>query len=141
MELPDPDEEVRAVEDDAGASPAVPADQPFYTIGQVAQLLDVPAAQLRRLDALEIVQPDRTEGNQRRYSAREIERLREVITLGEEGVTLPGVRKILELRRRVGELEDQLSRQADELADARRDAGLGARGEAGAAAPGAGHEG
>uniref|UniRef100_UPI0019150223 MerR family transcriptional regulator n=1 Tax=Puerhibacterium puerhi TaxID=2692623 RepID=UPI0019150223 len=79
------------------------SDEPFYTIGQVAALLDVPAAQLRRLDALEIVQPDRSQGNQRRYSADEIERLREVIQLGEEGVTLPGVRKILELRRQVGE--------------------------------------
>lgn len=91
----------------------VPDDEPFYTIGQVAALLDVPAAQLRRLDSLEIVQPDRSQGNQRRYTAQEIDRLREVIALGEEGVTLPGVRKILELRRRVDELEERLARRDD----------------------------
>jgi MerR family transcriptional regulator/heat shock protein HspR len=107
------------------ATHRIRSDEPFYTIGQVAALLDVPAAQLRRLDTLQIVRPDRSEGNQRRYSADEIERLREVIQLGEEGVTLPGVRKILELRRQVGELEERLARQADELEDARRARGAG----------------
>ncbi|MGV9769469.1 MerR family transcriptional regulator [Microbacterium sp. NPDC003461] len=100
--------------DDARTTDRILSDEPFYTIGQVATLLGVPAAQLRRLDALEIVQPDRSRGNQRRYSADEIERLREVLALGEEGVTLPGVRKILELRRRVDELEDRLARQTDD---------------------------
>lgn len=97
-----------AVRDEDGhAGPA--HDAPFYTIGQVAALLNVPAAQLRRLDDLELVQPDRSEGNQRRYSKDEIERLREVIELTDEGVTLPGVRKVLELRRRVDELEHELA--------------------------------
>ncbi len=109
----------------ARATDRIRSDEPFYTTGQVAALLDVPAAQLRRLDTLEIVQPDRSQGNQRRYSADEIERLREVIRLGEEGVTLPGVRMILELRRRVDELEERLARQTHELEDARRARGAG----------------
>jgi len=96
-----------ARDEDGHAGPA--RDTPFYTIGQVATLLKVPAAQLRRLDDLEFVQPDRSEGNQRRYSQDEIERLREVIELTGEGVTLPGVRKVLELRRRVDELEHELA--------------------------------
>ncbi|WP_261164741.1 MerR family transcriptional regulator [Microbacterium sp. Marseille-Q6965] len=109
-----------AAQGDGRATERILSDEPFYTIGQVATLLGVPAAQLRRLDAFEIVQPDRSQGNQRRYSADEIERLREVLRLGEEGVSLPGVRRILELRRRVDELEDRLARQSDELAAARR---------------------
>jgi MerR family transcriptional regulator/heat shock protein HspR len=92
----------------ASAPPAA-HDVPFYTIGQVATLLDVPPAQLRRLDELEVVQPERSEGNQRRYTQDEIDRLREVIELTDEGVTLAGVRKVLELRRRVDELERQLA--------------------------------
>jgi len=84
-------------------------DVPFYTIGQVASLLDVPQAQLRRLDDLEVVQPERSTGNQRRYTQDEIDRLREVIELTDEGVTLAGIRKVLELRRRVDELEQQLA--------------------------------
>lgn len=114
------DDATRPAADADRTTDRIRSDEPFYTIGQVSALLEVPAAQLRRLDALEIVQPDRSQGNQRRYSADEIERLREVIALGEEGVTLPGVRKILELRRRVGELEAEVARQAVELHDARR---------------------
>jgi MerR family transcriptional regulator/heat shock protein HspR len=84
-------------------------DVPFYTIGQVATLLDVPQAQLRRLDELAVVQPGRSTGNQRRYTQDEIDRLREVIELSDEGVTLAGIRKVLELRRRVDELERLLA--------------------------------
>ena len=96
----------------AGATPPTgptARDVPFYTIGQVATLLDVPQAQLRRLDELEVVQPGRSTGNQRRYTQDEIDRLREVIELTGEGVTLAGIRKVLELRRRVDELERLLA--------------------------------
>ncbi|GAA4161306.1 hypothetical protein GCM10022286_18620 [Gryllotalpicola daejeonensis] len=100
-------ERAAGASDDAQRGPA--HDVPFYTIGQVATLLDVPQAQLRRLDDLEVVQPERSTGNQRRYTQDEIDRLREVIELTDEGVTLPGIRKVLELRRRVDELEQQLA--------------------------------
>lgn len=85
------------------------ADAPLYTVGQVSELLDVPVAQLRRLDVQEIVQPHRSEGNQRRYTRREIERLREVLELTGEGLTLAGVRRVLALQDRVAELEQRLT--------------------------------
>lgn len=94
---------------DEESSTELGGDVPFYTIGQVATLLHVPAAQLRRLDDLEFVQPDRSDGNQRRYTQNEIDQLREVVILTQEGVTLPGVRRVLELRRRVDDLERQLA--------------------------------
>ena len=94
---------------DAASGGPTGRDVPFYTIGQVATLLDVPQAQLRRLDELEVVQPGRSTGNQRRYTQDEIDRLREVIELTGEGVTLAGIRKVLELRRRVDELERLLA--------------------------------
>lgn len=84
-------------------------DAPFYTIGQVAGLLGVQPAALRRLDDEEIVSPGRSEGGQRRYSRHEVERVREVLALTEEGVTLPGVRRVLALRRRVETLEQELA--------------------------------
>ncbi|MFD1716967.1 MerR family transcriptional regulator [Georgenia deserti] len=102
-------------QDDGAPGPAATGrNVPFYTIGQVASLLEVPTAQLRRLDEQEIVQPERSDGNQRRYSQEEIDRLREVLQLTDEGVTLPGVRKVLELRRRVDELEHELERERGE---------------------------
>lgn len=109
---------------DGSAAPGGPvtgSDTPFYTIGQVAELLDVPVAQLRRLDDLEVVQPGRSGGNQRRYSQNQIEQAREVIELADQGVTLAGVRRILELRRRVEKLE----REVAELRAANRGAQTG----------------
>jgi MerR family transcriptional regulator/heat shock protein HspR len=86
------------------------SDVPFYTIGQVAEVLGVPVAQLRRLDDLEVVQPSRSQGNQRRYTQNEIARLREVIDLTNEGVSLTGARMVIELRRRVEDLEAEVAR-------------------------------
>lgn len=96
-----------------GRSPLDDASLPFYTIGQVAQILGVPAATLRRLDEQDIVRPGRSEGGQRRYSRDEVERLREVFELTDEGVTFAGVRQVLALRQRVSDLEDELAQIRD----------------------------
>ena len=98
-------------EKDPAAGPPSPLDDesmPFYTIGQVAQILGLQPAALRRLDEQEIVRPSRSDGGQRRYSRREVERLREVMQLTGDGVTLAGVREVLALRKRVSDLEDEL---------------------------------
>ena len=94
-----------AVEPDKLDDPSAP----FYTIGQVSDLTGVPPATLRRLDDEDIVSPGRSSGGQRRYSRDEVERLREVRELTDEGVTLPGVRRVLALRRRVDDLEAELA--------------------------------
>ena len=96
--------------DQAAGEPSPLQDDslPFYTISQVAQILGLQPAALRRLDDQKIVSPSRSEGGQRRYSRHEVERLREVIKLTEDGVTLPGVREVLALRQRVSDLEDEL---------------------------------
>lgn len=98
------------------ASPLDDSSLPFYTIGQVAQILGIQPAALRRLDEQEIVSPDRSEGGQRRYSRAEVDRLREVIELTDEGVTLAGVRRVLALRQRVSDLEGEIAqmRESDE---------------------------
>jgi MerR family transcriptional regulator/heat shock protein HspR len=90
-------------------SPLDDSSLPFYTIGQVARMLGVQQAALRRLDEQDIVRPDRSEGGQRRYSQAEVERLREVLELTDEGVTLPGVRRVLALRQQVGDLEEEIA--------------------------------
>jgi len=98
------------------ASPLDDSSVPFYTIGQVADLLGVQPAALRRIEEQGLIRPDRSGGGQRRYSRDEVDRLREVLALTDEGVTLAGVRHVLELRRRVSDLEDELA-QAREQAD------------------------
>ncbi|TWG91516.1 MerR family transcriptional regulator/heat shock protein HspR [Nocardioides sp. J9] len=92
----------------APSSPLDDGSAPFFTIGQVAQILGLQPAALRRLDEQDIVSPSRSDGGQRRYSRDEVERLREVVELTESGITLPGVREVLALRQRVSDLEDEL---------------------------------
>jgi MerR family transcriptional regulator/heat shock protein HspR len=94
-------------------SPLDDDSAPFYTIGQVAQILGIQPAALRRLDEENIVSPDRSEGGQRRYSRAEVERLREVLELTDEGVTLAGVRRVLALRQRVSDLEDEIAQMRE----------------------------
>jgi len=94
-------------------SPLEDDSLPFFTIGQVAQILGVQPAALRRLDEQDIVRPDRSGGGQRRYSRQEVERLREVMALTDEGVTLAGVRHVLELRQQVSDLQDEIDRMRE----------------------------
>src|SRR5581483_5883947 len=81
---------------------------PLYTVGQVAGMLGVQPAFLRRLDAEEVVQPARSPGGQRRYSRSEIGRVQQVTRMADEGMTLPGIRRILALEAEVADLKRQL---------------------------------
>ena len=94
---------------------------PVYVISVAAELTGLHPQTLRTYDRLGLVSPGRTGGGGRRYSWRDIETLREVAELTSAGIGLEGVRRILQLehqvdalRRRVGELEEELS--AAELA-------------------------
>ena len=87
----------------------------LYTVGQVSDMLGVQPAFLRRLDAEEVVQPARSEGGQRRYSAVEILRVEKVVTLTGEGLTLAGIRRLLLLETQVRELQRQLVRRRGQV--------------------------
>ncbi|WP_261986616.1 MerR family transcriptional regulator [Actinomadura sp. HBU206391] len=81
---------------------------PLYSVGQVAGMLQVQQAFLRRLDEYEVVRPQRSTGGQRRYSRREISRLQYVVTLVDEGMTLAAIRRVLELEHEVRALRQEL---------------------------------
>ena len=82
---------------------------PLYTVGQVAQIVGVPPAFLRRLDTEQIVQPARSPGGQRRYSRTEISRIEQVAGLAGEGFTLSAIRRVLELQAEVADLRHRLA--------------------------------
>lgn len=83
---------------------------PLYTVGQVASMLGVQPAFLRRLDTEEVLRPARSDGGQRRYSRADIAVAQQVWTMAGEGMTLPGIRRILSLEAEVAELQRQLAR-------------------------------
>ncbi|MBO0807586.1 MAG: MerR family transcriptional regulator [Actinobacteria bacterium] len=78
---------------------------PVFTVGQVSAMLEVRQAFLRRLDQLGVVRPSRSDGRQRRYTRREITVIQYVCELADDGVTLAGIRRVLELEARVRALE------------------------------------
>jgi len=89
---------------------------PLYSVGQVARMLDVQQAFLRRLDTHDIVSPARSDGQQRRYSRNDIEDVQEAVGLIGEGLTLGGVRRVLDLQERVRVLEQELAELREEQA-------------------------
>jgi len=86
---------------------------PLYTVGQVADMLGVQRAFLRRLDLERVVQPARSDGGQRRYSRTEIGAVQKVSALASEGLTLAGIRRILALETEVAHLRGQLERERE----------------------------
>src|ERR1700728_4877743 len=92
---------------------------PLFTVGQVAEMLAVKQAFLRRVDELRVVSPHRSAGNQRRYTRYEIRVIQQVVTMTDEGMTLPAIRRIIELELELADVTRQLAdvtRQRGELA-------------------------
>jgi DNA-binding transcriptional MerR regulator len=87
-------------------------DVPLYTVGQVAEMLSLKQAFLRRIDELRVVSPQRSAGRQRRYTRVEIRVIQQVATMADEGMTLTAIRRIIELEERLA----AVVRQRDDLA-------------------------
>ena len=81
------------------------ANMPLFTVGQVSDMLAVQQAFLRRLDEFHVVRPSRSAGGQRRYTRNEIVVVRYVVELIDGGLTLPAIRRVLELEAQVRRLE------------------------------------
>src|SRR3954468_16812779 len=116
------DERPASLRVDVGFS--VDETTPVFVISVAAQLAGMHPQTLRQYDRLGLVTPGRAPGRGRRYSARDVALLREVQRLSQdEGVSLAGIKRILELenhvaalRARVAELQAGLSAAADEMA-------------------------
>jgi DNA-binding transcriptional MerR regulator len=90
---------------------------PLFTVGQVAQMLEVQQAFLRRLDEFDVVRPSRSNGGQRRYSRTEVTVVQYVARLADEGMTLAAIRRVLELEEKVKSLEGERNALLQALAE------------------------
>lgn len=93
---------------------------PVFAISVVAQLTGMHPQTLRQYDRVGLVTPQRTSGGGRRYSARDIERLREIQHLSGEGIGLIGVKRILDLEHLADQLQVRVHQLEAELAAAHR---------------------
>jgi len=93
------------------------ADDPVFPIAAAAELAGMHPQTLRQYDRLGLVVPRRTAGKSRRYSLRDVSQLREVQRLSGEGVSLEGIRRVLELENEVVALRDRVQRLESALAN------------------------
>ncbi|MGC3994553.1 MAG: MerR family transcriptional regulator [Propionicimonas sp.] len=92
------------------------ADAPIFVISVAAQLADMHPQTLRGYDRLGLVVPGRARGRGRRYSLRDIARLRHIQHLSQdEGINLEGIRRILALESELDQARQQLSRISEVL--------------------------
>lgn len=79
-------------------------DAPVYAISVAAQLAGLHPQTLRQYDRLGLVTPTRVGGRNRLYSANDIARLHEIAELSTDGLSLEGIRRILDLQAEVAAL-------------------------------------
>ena len=81
-----------------------------YVISVAAELAGVHPQTLRIYERKGLVDPARTAGGNRRYSDSDLERLRRIAELTDDGLNLAGVRRVLELEEEIGRLQAELHR-------------------------------
>lgn len=83
--------------------------EPVYLISAVADILGVHPQTLRQYEREGLIKPSRTNGKIRLYSQKDINHIKYVLTLTKEiGVNLAGVDIILQLNKRIEELEKDM---------------------------------
>lgn len=92
-------------------------NSPLFAIAIAAELSGLHPQTLRQYDRMGLVSPRRTTGQSRRYSMRDVSQLREIARLSAEGVSLEGIRRVLELENHVEELEIRVRELERALAD------------------------
>lgn len=97
--------------------PGMDENTPLFPIAQAAELAGLHPQTLRQYDRMGLVRPQRTSGQTRRYSMRDVVALREVTRLSSEGVNLEGIRRIIELEKANGELHSRVRELEAALAD------------------------
>ena len=90
-------------------------DQAIYVISVAAELAGVHPQTLRVYERKGLLTPQRTAGNTRRYSDRDIRLLQRIQELTQEGLNLAGVMKVLELEDEIERLRSRHSRAVEEM--------------------------
>jgi MerR family transcriptional regulator, heat shock protein HspR len=91
---------------------------PLFVISVAAELSGMHPQTLRQYDRMGLVCPTRTQGKSRRYTVQDVAKLREIQRLSTEGVSLEGIRRVMnlvdenaDLKQRVRDLERELANQ------------------------------
>ena len=81
-----------------------------FAISVVAEMVAMPAQNLRVYERHGLVDPERTDGGTRRYSTADVDRLHRIRELLAEGLNLAGVARVLALESEVARLRAECAR-------------------------------
>ena len=80
-----------------------------YMISSIAEQYEIHPQTLRLYEREGLLKPSRSEGNTRLYTAEDIERLEVILHLTRDlGVNLAGVEIILNMREKMGQMQNQI---------------------------------
>jgi MerR family transcriptional regulator/heat shock protein HspR len=105
---------------DSSAQPArqdPDGDRGVYGISVAAELLGLGVQTLRLYEARGLVNPSRSEGGTRRYSANDLERIRRITQLLGAGLNLAGIAQVLILESENAQLRRDAVRGSEKSAD------------------------
>jgi MerR family transcriptional regulator/heat shock protein HspR len=97
----------------SGNRPPEISTRALYVISVAAELAGVHPQTLRIYERKGLIDPARTGGGSRRYSDRDIQRLRRVCELTAEGLNLEGVKRVIALEDEVALLKSELLKLAE----------------------------
>jgi MerR family transcriptional regulator/heat shock protein HspR len=92
-----------------GAPP--PAERGVYGISTAAELVGMGVQTLRLYESRGLLEPARTAGGTRRYSERDLDRLRRIGELVDDGLNIAGIALVLELEAENTRLRDERDRR------------------------------
>jgi len=96
-------------------------DEEVYFISMAARMLGMHPQTLRKYERLGLVQPSRTIGSMRLYSREELERLKAIKRLVDDGgINLAGVQRLLSIAEIVQRIRPLMRDEAMSARDARR---------------------
>ncbi len=96
-------------------------DRALYILSVAAELAGVHAQTLRIYERKGLIEPSRTEGGSRRYSDRDIHLLRRIQDLTNAGVSLAGVRRILDLEDELAAARERIDELGAKIEELRRE--------------------
>jgi MerR family transcriptional regulator/heat shock protein HspR len=96
-------------------SAADPNTRAVYVISVAAELAGVHPQTLRIYERKGLLAPARTDGGSRRYSEEDIDLLRHIQQLTEQGLNLAGVKRVLDLEAQLEEARRELERARREM--------------------------
>jgi MerR family transcriptional regulator, heat shock protein HspR len=82
-------------------------DRGLYGISVAAELVGTGTQNLRLYEARGLLDPERTEGGTRRYSANDLDRLSRIRDLLDAGLNLAGIGMVLDLEQENARLRDE----------------------------------